>query len=93
MLRVGGVFIYKDMASRPLWAVAANHIHDLIFARQWVRITPLSGVERMAREAGFVKVAELKARVLWYSHEMLVLEKQDSVALLQASPPTTLSNR
>ena len=92
-LRPGGLLIYKDMAARPWWAMAANFVHDLVFSRQWVRLTPLSEVERMALDAGFMKVAWSTVRVLWYWHEMLVLKKRETEPKPNASPTPSLPNR
>ena len=71
-LRPGGVLVYKDMAARPVWAAAANQIHDLLFSRQLVRPVDSGQLAEAAREAGFSKAAESTVRILWYCHELLL---------------------
>jgi len=68
----GGIFIYKDMAPRPLWAAMGNRLHDLALARQWIHYFPVRGVEAAARDAGFRLEREVDTRMLWYAHEFRV---------------------
>jgi 2-polyprenyl-3-methyl-5-hydroxy-6-metoxy-1,4-benzoquinol methylase len=38
----GGILLYKDMASRPLWRAWANRLHDLISAGDWINYLELN---------------------------------------------------
>src|SRR6266576_3469231 len=50
-VRPSGLLIYKDMCRRPRWRAAANRLHDLVLARQWINYLPISQVELWAGEA------------------------------------------
>ncbi|MGI1662770.1 class I SAM-dependent methyltransferase [Palleronia sp. KMU-117] len=73
-LRPGGRLIYKDMADRPFLMAAANRLHDLVIARDWIEYLPLETVRGTLAEMGFTVIEERSARRLWYMHEMLVME-------------------
>ena len=71
-LRPGGLLVYKDMASKPLWMALANRVHDLVFAADWIHYADFERGVRHAREAGLVdRRTEVYSR-LWYRHELLV---------------------
>ena len=71
-LRPGGLFVYKDMASKPLWMAMANRIHDLVFAADWIHYADFESGIRRAREAGLTERERAVYSRLWYRHEMLV---------------------
>ncbi len=70
----GGRLLIKDMVSRPKWRALANHTHDLLLAKQWVRHRSPEEAKQWAREAGMRVVHEAQANTLWYGHWLLVLE-------------------
>ena len=80
-LRAGGVLIYKDMCSRPLWRAAANRVHDLVLARQWIRYAPVAQVERWAGEHGLKLVHSRDSQRLWYGHELRVFVKMSRTGM------------
>lgn len=43
-LAPGGRFVYKDMDKRPVWRALWNNLHDLLLAREWVRLEPSANV-------------------------------------------------
>ncbi len=74
-VRPGGLLLVKDMVTRPLWRQAANILHDLVLARQWIS-TPDS--KDIAVWAGAVGLVPREARtdcVLWYGHHLQVFAK------------------
>lgn len=71
-LRPGGLLIYKDMASKPLWMALANRVHDLVFAADWIHYADFERGIRRAREAGLVERRRDVYSRLWYRHELLV---------------------
>ncbi len=68
----GGVLIYKDMCRAPLWRAAANRLHDLVLARQWISYAPVEQVEVWARAAGLEVERRAEFNRLWYGHELRV---------------------
>jgi 2-polyprenyl-3-methyl-5-hydroxy-6-metoxy-1,4-benzoquinol methylase len=72
----GGLLIVKDMVVRPRWRAAANRLHDLIMARQWVEHLDPGQVEAWATQRG-MRVTRLDHfNTWWYGHWLLVLEKR-----------------
>jgi 2-polyprenyl-3-methyl-5-hydroxy-6-metoxy-1,4-benzoquinol methylase len=71
----GGLFLFKDIGSRPFWRALANRIHDLILARQWVHYVEPAEVIAWAREGGFVLEHRQTINMLWYGHELLVFRR------------------
>jgi 2-polyprenyl-3-methyl-5-hydroxy-6-metoxy-1,4-benzoquinol methylase len=74
-LAPGGVLLYKDISTRPRWMAAANRLHDLMLARQWISYWPLAEVRRKAADIGLQCESEWKSFRWWYPHETLVLRK------------------
>lgn len=74
-VKPGGIFLYKDMAERPIWRATWNRVHDLILARQWIHYVPLRKVVQAASAEGLdVEVSESIAT--WaYAHELAVFRK------------------
>ena len=72
----GGRFVYKDMVSRPAWRAAANRLHDLLIARQWIHYLPLQQAVAWAAEQGFDVVEQRRVDMLWYGHEMVVFQRR-----------------
>lgn len=73
----GGTLIYKDMCSRPIWRAAANRLHDLALARQWIHYCPVDRVRQWASSLGLTLRKEQNHKRLWYGHELLVLTRPD----------------
>ncbi|MGP3914144.1 class I SAM-dependent methyltransferase [Nonomuraea sp. 10N515B] len=74
-VRVGGVYIYRDMSARPLWRNAASRLHDVIVAREWIHPVPIATVEGWAMENGLEReVAKTVHRVV-YAQDMRVFRK------------------
>jgi len=72
-----GRFIYKDMASKPWWRVAWNGFHDLVLARQLVRMEPVANVLTWARNQGFYPMStESYVACGVYGHELVVFTRK-----------------
>lgn len=75
VLRPGGLVIYKDMAQRPAFYAFMNQMHDLVMAREWIRLEPIANVERWAEAAGLRLRDSGTYRRAWYAHELRVWQK------------------
>lgn len=76
-LRPGGRFVYKDMDQRPAWRAAWNNVHDLLLAREWVRLEPSVHVRSWAEAAGLAIVHQRRYSACGlYGHELMVFEKR-----------------
>lgn len=73
-VRPGGTLIYKDMSAKPTLHGLANRLHDLIFARQWINYVPIEAIANSLSEIGFTIDARSDRKMLWYSHQMLVVK-------------------
>ncbi|VAX41560.1 hypothetical protein MNBD_PLANCTO03-894 [hydrothermal vent metagenome] len=71
----GGLLVYKDMCRHPRWRAAANRLHDLVMARQWIHYVPIKQIETWAVEAGLVLHHAQDAARLWYGHELRVFKR------------------
>lgn len=71
----GGILLYKDMCKRPLWRAAANRMHDLVLARQWINYAPIADVESWATESGLRLEHAATINRWWYGHELRVFRK------------------
>ena len=75
LVRPGGSLLYKDMAPRPRLFALWNQMHDLVMAREWIRLQPIAVVEEWAAgNALRLERSEALQRVL-YSHELRVWSK------------------
>lgn len=77
-VRPGGLLIYKDMGSTPLWAAWANRLHDLVLAGQWIHYLPIVEVESGAIASGLQVVHRDAIRRGWYAHELRLLRRPES---------------
>ena len=69
-VRPGGLFLNKDMASKPWYCGFMNRVHDLVIAREWIHYYPISKVESIPRRAGGSIEHAGTARMWgWYQHE------------------------
>lgn len=71
----GGLLIIKDMVCKPRWRAAANRLHDLVMARQWVEHADPTHVEQWAARKGMVVRRRATFNTLWYGHWLLVMQK------------------
>lgn len=78
-LTPSGVILYKDMCCRPFLPAAANRLHDLLLARQWIHYVPLDEVVCWASQAGLVVERRLEYRRFLYGHEMVVFRRGKTV--------------
>lgn len=74
-VRVGGLFLYKDMATRPRWRAACNQAHDLLLAHQWIHHVEIELVDAWAAQNGLRKKTQGAASRYWYGHEWCVYER------------------
>ena len=79
-VRPGGLFLYKDMVEKPWWRAAANRLHDLVLARQWIHYLPVKEVERWAEDEGLVLDRSELINRWWYGHELRVFRKPPAAA-------------
>ena len=73
--RQGGISLYKDMCSWPVWRAGMNRLHDLVVARQWIHYAPVEEVEKWARDEGMRLEHAEDINCLWYGHELRVFRK------------------
>ena len=71
----GGHLLYKDLAMRPLWKAAANQLHDLVVAQQWIHLVAPSEVIKWAEQAELLKVTSRSIDVLCYRHEVFLFHR------------------
>jgi cyclopropane fatty-acyl-phospholipid synthase-like methyltransferase len=71
----GGVFIYKDIAQRPMWRAAANRLHDLLIAREWIHYAPVEHVEKWSAAAELRLTHSEDVNRLWYPHQLRVFRR------------------
>lgn len=72
----GGILLYKDMTRRPRWKAAANRLHDLVLARQWVHYPAAEEVVRLVGQLGLVKEKSVLIDRLWYRHHLMVFRRR-----------------
>jgi 2-polyprenyl-3-methyl-5-hydroxy-6-metoxy-1,4-benzoquinol methylase len=74
-LNEGGLLLYKDMASRPLWRAWANRLHDLASAQEWIHYAELDDVANWAKDAGLRLDRTEALNMLWYRHEWCLFRR------------------
>lgn len=79
----GGRLVIKDMVVRPRWRAAANRLHDLVMARQWVDHVESDTVETWAKEVGMNVLRRDRFNTWWYGHWLLVLGKPVTRAAME----------
>ncbi|HLJ20636.1 MAG TPA: class I SAM-dependent methyltransferase [Stellaceae bacterium] len=77
-LKPRGVFIYKDMVTRPRWRAWCNQAHDLVVARQWITHQDIAMVDSWAKKESLRMIVSGARNQLWYGHEWRVYQKQPS---------------
>ncbi len=75
LVRPGGLLLYKDMAPRPRFYAMWNQMHDLVMAREWIRLQPIAKVEQWAARNGLRPERSEAFRRVFYSHELRVWSK------------------
>lgn len=78
----GGRFVYKDMAKRPHLHAAANRLHDLAVAREWIHYVDPPLITALSKEAGLHLLHQSHHRRWWYAHDLLVFERPASIGQL-----------
>ena len=73
-VKSGGLFLYKDMAQKPLFCAAMNRLHDLASAKEWIHYCPIGDVERFCSEQTSLETSGAQ-RLYWYQHEWRVFRK------------------
>ena len=76
-VRPGGLLLLKDMTERPIWRVAANVLHDLVVARQWVSFPKRGDMLAWGAAEGLHLVRERIDNMWWYGHRLLVFRKPE----------------
>jgi 2-polyprenyl-3-methyl-5-hydroxy-6-metoxy-1,4-benzoquinol methylase len=71
----GGILLHKDMCSRPLWRAAANRLHDLALARQWIHELNTEAAKACVCTAAFEVIHAERINRLWYGHDLIVFRK------------------
>jgi 2-polyprenyl-3-methyl-5-hydroxy-6-metoxy-1,4-benzoquinol methylase len=74
----GGLLLYKDMVSRPLWRASANRLHDLLLAQQWIHYVSTDDIKSWMLACNFTLERESSINMWWYGHEMLVFRRGDN---------------
>lgn len=74
-VKAGGLLVYKDMCETPFCLAAANRLHDLLLARQWIHYRPIGQVEAWALDLGLTLVHAEEIRRYWYKHELRVFRR------------------
>ena len=75
-LKSDGRLIIKDMARRPRWRAFANWIHDIILARQSVRLPREEDLMKWAKASGLILLSKSHFNMLWYGHVMWVFARR-----------------
>ena len=76
-VRPGGIFLYKDMSTRPRWRSWANAFHDLIISAEMTTTQDVEAVVGWCANAGLKVEKKMTRNMLWYGHEMVVFRKRD----------------
>jgi len=71
----GGTLICKEMRSKPRWKAAANVLHDLIVARQWIQHSTAESIETWAAKARLRLICHEEWDRLWYAHGFWVFRR------------------
>ena len=68
-VKQGGVFLYKDMASKPFWCGLMNRLHDLASVKEWIHYCSVNRVENAVNLKGGQVRESASCRMIWYQHE------------------------
>jgi 2-polyprenyl-3-methyl-5-hydroxy-6-metoxy-1,4-benzoquinol methylase len=78
----GRTIIFKDVSPRPFWMAAASVLHDLLLSGQWISIPDEHEVRTWFEAEGLLVVEQRRLDTLWYSHYLVVAEKDRKVSSL-----------
>jgi 2-polyprenyl-3-methyl-5-hydroxy-6-metoxy-1,4-benzoquinol methylase len=76
-VRPGKTLVFKDVSPKPAWKAFASILHDLVLSRQFIAIPREAEVREWIEEAGMTVVVDRRLDTLWYSHYLLVAEKNE----------------
>lgn len=65
----GGILIYKDLVTHPIWRALANRMHDLVVVQELIHYTALSKIKLWASQCGFEEIKTDNCNKLRYGHE------------------------
>jgi len=71
----GGLLLFKDIGTRPLWRAWANRMHDLLFAGEWVNYRDVDDVILWAEDEGLHVEDRGAVDMYWYRHEWCILRR------------------
>ncbi len=71
-----GLAIVKDIDTWPRWKVWMNALHDLVMTRRWVHVRSMAEVRIWLEEDGWRVIRADRVDRLWYSHYLIVAERQ-----------------
>jgi len=74
-VKPGGLFVYKDMADKPLWKNLFNRCHDAVLARQFIHYVPLEDIKEWGSALGFTVQEEAAYSRFAYAHELVVFRR------------------
>ena len=72
----GGTLICKEMRPKPRWKAAANVLHDLIVAQQWIQHSTPESIETWAAKARLRLICHEEWDRLWYAHGFWVFRRE-----------------
>lgn len=82
-VKPGGILVYKDMCRRPRWRAAANRLHDLLVARQWIHYAPVEQIERWTIADGLSLMRAARIDRLCYGHELRVFSRSSDAETMK----------
>ncbi|MEM7623010.1 MAG: class I SAM-dependent methyltransferase [Planctomycetota bacterium] len=71
----GGRLIVKDMYADRLLRPAANRLHDLVMAGDWISFPSPSEIIAASTSAGLRLIERRRVDTLWYGHELFAFER------------------
>jgi len=76
LLPSGGVFVVKDLASKPVLKAWWNVFHDFVMTREKVYVRDVDALKSVLESAGFsVEVVDLRKWFIPYNHVLFVAKK------------------
>lgn len=72
----GGLLLYKDMSDSPWHLAAANRLHDVVVAQDWIHYVPIESIEGWAAELSMDQQSAGTYQMLWYRHELRVFRRR-----------------
>ncbi len=76
LLPSSGVFVLKDLGSRPVWKAWWNTFHDFVMTREKVYVRDVEVLKSVLESVGFsVEVFDLRTWFVPYNHVLFVAKK------------------